>query len=128
MSENTNLSESTPITYLTIGSAAMPAPTGITIQQNDLDSENTTRSVGTGVMHRERIRQGVYQCDYSWEQLTDSDLATIVSAIAPESVSIKFWFGSYKEATGYFAPGPAEMTSDANGEPRWSYSATFTEF
>lgn len=126
MSENTN--SNTAITYLTIGSTVMPAPSGISIQQNDLDSENTTRSVGTGVMHRERIRQGVYQCDYSWEQLTDSELATIVAAVSPESVDITFWFGSYKTATGYFAVGPAEMTSDANGEPRWSYSATFTEF
>lgn len=119
---------STPITYLTIDNVVMPAPTGISIHQNDLDSENTTRSVGTGKLHRERIRQGVYQCDYSWEQLTDAELATIVSATAPESVDIQFWFGSYKSATGYFAAGPGEMTSDANGEPRWSYSATFTEF
>lgn len=119
---------STPITYLTIDNVVMPAPTGISIQQNDLDSENTTRSVGTGKMHRERIRQGVYQCDFSWEQLTDSELATISSAIAPASVSCKFWFGSYITKTGYFAAGPGEMTSDANGEPRWSYSVTFTEF
>ena len=116
------------IIYLKIDTVEMPAPTGISIQQNDLDSENTTRSVGTGIMHRERIRQGVYQCNYSWKQLTDEELATIVAAIAPESVDIDFWFGSYKSATGYFAAGPAEMTSDANGEPRWSYSATFTEF
>ncbi len=116
------------IVYLKIDNVEMPAPTGISIQQNDLDSENTTRSVGTGEMHRERIRQGVYQCDYSWEQLTDSELATIVSAVAPESVDITFWFGNYVTATGYFAPGAAEMTSDPNGEPRWSYSATFTEF
>lgn len=116
------------IVYLKIDNVAMPAPTGISIQQNDLDSENTTRSVGTGKMHRERIRQGVYQCNYSWEQLTDAELATILSAIEPSSVHIVFWFGSYKSATGYCAAGAAEMTSDANGEPRWSYSITFTEF
>lgn len=116
------------IKYLKIDNVEMPSPTGISIQQHDLDSENTTRSVGTGVMHRERIRAGVYQCSYSWEQLTDAELAIIVEAIVPESVTIDFWFGSYKSATGYFAAGTAEMTSDANGETRWSYSATFTEF
>ncbi|MBO4579289.1 MAG: hypothetical protein J5715_03945 [Clostridiales bacterium] len=116
------------IDYLKINNVAMPCPTGISIQTNDLDSENTTRSVGTGKMHRERIRQGVYQCDYSWEELTDAELATIVQAISPASVDIRFWFGSYKDAHGYFTAGAAEMTAAPNGEPRWSYSATFTEF
>ena len=119
---------STAITYLKIDNVVMPAPTGISIQQNDLDSENTTRSVGTGKMHRERIRQGVYQCDYSWEHLSDAELSLIVNAIEPAQVEITFWFGNYKTKSGYFVAGPAEMTEDPNGVPGWSYSASFTEF
>jgi len=116
------------ITYLTIDGVTMPAPVSVSIAQNDLDSENTTRSEGSGIMVRERIRQGVYQCDYSWSNLTDTELSTIVNAIVPESVQVQFWFGKYVTTTMYAAGGSAEMTSAPNGEPRWSYSCTFTEF
>jgi|GEM_PF-2030388 len=116
------------IVYLAIDGDEMPCPTSISVAQNDLDSENTTRAQGTGYMKRERIRQGVYQVDYGFEQLTDDELKTLVEHIEPEKVTIKFWYGKTVEATGYFAGSSAEMTSSPGGSPRWSFSVTFTEY
>lgn len=116
------------INYITVDGVNLPSPTSITVNTNDLDSENTKRAEGTGVMVRERIRAGVYQLSYGWEQLTDAELTTIVNAISPEEVNVKFWYGGYKQAKMYAAEGKAEMTSSPKGEPRWSYSCSFTEY
>ena len=75
--------------YISIGNVQLPTPTSYRVQMADLDTENTTRDEA-GVLHRERIRQGVYKLYVTW-RLRSSALADLISLIAPSSFTVTFF-------------------------------------
>ena len=81
-----------PIEYLTIDGVLMPAPKTYSIDRSDLDSENTTRSL-SGIMNRDRVRQGVYKLKITW-LIKTTDLIKLTQALTPASMQVKFFDGT----------------------------------
>lgn len=75
--------------YITINGTRLPTPTTYRVQMADLDTENTTRDE-TGVLHRDRIRSGVYKIIVSW-RLRSSILASVISLIQSSSFTVTFF-------------------------------------
>ena len=75
---------------ISIGGTALPNPTDYEVQLADLDSENTTRNA-QGVLLRDRVRGGTYTISIGWEGLTQAQLRSITSAVAPAAVSVSFF-------------------------------------
>lgn len=71
---------------ITIGVTALPNPYDYAVTRRDLDSENSARTTETGVLHRERIRAGVYEAKASW-LVSKANLKVITDALAPASFS-----------------------------------------
>lgn len=78
--------------YLRIDGVLMPTPKTYSIDRSDLDSENTTRSL-SGVMNRDRVRQGVYKIKATW-LITTADLIKLTQALSPASMQVKFFDGT----------------------------------
>jgi hypothetical protein len=74
---------------ISIGGAAMPSPSSMKIPQFDLDSGDTGRNE-TGVIQRDRVRQGIYKIECEWKGITSSDLNMIENAVKPASFSVAF--------------------------------------
>lgn len=75
--------------YIKIGNTTLPTPISYRVQMADLDTENTTRDE-TGVLHRDRIRYGVYKIVASW-RLRSTQLASIIALLQPSSFSVRFF-------------------------------------
>lgn len=76
---------------LTIGSVDLTpyiAYQGVKWQRSDLDSEEAGRTLD-GVMHRDRVASK-RRLDVTLRPVTTSEASTILSAIAPEWVSVTF--------------------------------------
>ena len=99
-----------------------------TASWNDLDSENTGRSEGTGILTRERIRASVYQLDISFNNISDNELSRLQSIFAPESVNVVFWIGKNVNARMYAAGGSAAFAANPDGSCYWNFSISLTEF
>ncbi len=80
------------VSLLSIGGTAMPPPYKYDIAREDIDSESSGRSE-TGVMFRDRIRQGVYKLSLGWKVYTPQ-LEDIISAISAENFSVTFFDGT----------------------------------
>lgn len=78
--------------YIRIDGVLMPAPKSYGIDRSDLDSENTSRSL-SGIMNRDRVRQGVYKIKASW-LVNTIELVKLTQALAPESIQVKFFDGT----------------------------------
>lgn len=117
-------------TYIKVNGNALPFPTGFSVKSNDLDSGNSTRSEGTGVLTRERIRQGIHEVDYSVDMITDSQLQALQSIFAPEAVQVEFWWGKTVNAKMYgSSPQASIMAHDpSTNTTYWSYSINLTEY
>lgn len=107
---------------------ALPENTSYSARWNDLDSDETGRSVGTGVLNRERIRACVWEIDIASSMITDSDLVTLRSLFAPAEITVKFWVGEWIETQMYGAQGSVECVANPNGVPSWNFSISLTEF
>lgn len=96
--------------YITINGTRLPTPTTYRVQMADLDTENTTRDE-TGVLHRDRIRAGVYKIIVSW-RLRSSQLASIISLIQSSSFTVTFFDTntmSYQTKTMYAGDRESEV-------------------
>lgn len=96
--------------YITINGTRLPTPTTYRVQMADLDTENTTRDE-TGVLHRDRIRSGVYKIIVSW-RLRSSQLASIISLIQSSSFTVTFFDTntmSYQTKTMYAGDRESEV-------------------
>lgn len=80
------------IEYLKIDGVLMPAPKTYSIDRSDLDSENTSRSL-SGIMNRDRVRQGVYKIKATW-LVTTPDLIKLTQALTPASIQVCFFDGT----------------------------------
>lgn len=117
-------------TYIKVNGTALPFPTDFQVSANDLDSENSTRSEGTGILTRERIRANVHEVSYAVDMITDAQLETIQRAIEPEAVQIELWWGKTINAKMYASkPSASIMAHDpVTGTTYWSFSVSFTEY
>lgn len=125
-----NPSPITDLIYVKSGNnyIALPQNTSYSARWNDLDSDETGRSVGTGVLNRERIRASVWEIDIACSMISDSDVTTLRTLFAPAEITVKFWVGSWIEAQMYGAQGSVECVANPNGTPAWNFSISLTEF
>lgn len=106
---------------------ALPENTSYSARWNDLDSDETGRSAGTGVLNRERIRSEVWEIDIACSMISDPELITVRSLFAPAEITVKFWVGEWIEAQMYGAQGSVECVANPNGVPSWNFSISLTE-
>ena len=116
--------------YIKVNGQSLPFPTEFSVKSNDLDSGNSTRSEGTGVLTRERIRHGVHEVEYSVDMLTDPDLERLQNIFEPEAVQVEFWWGKSVSAKMYGSnPQASIMAYDkTTGITYWSFSISLTEY
>lgn len=116
--------------YIKVNGQSLPSPTGFSVKANDLDSENSTRSQGTGVLKRERIRHNIHEVDYSVDMITDQQLEFLQNVFAPEAINVEFWWGMTVNAKMYAASPQAEIMfyDKAAGVTYWSFSVSLTEY
>lgn len=96
--------------YITVGNTQLPTPVSYRVQMADLDTENTTRDEA-GVLHRERIRSGVYKIIASW-RLTTAQLSNMVNLLSPASFTVTFFDPntmSYKTKQMYVGDRESEV-------------------
>lgn len=74
---------------ITIDGVDLPAPTIFKPSNSDMDSQDTGRNE-LGVMQRDRIRQGIYKLELTWEKISSSQLHLIKMAIQPASIKVTF--------------------------------------
>lgn len=117
-------------TYIKVNGTALPFPTDFQVNSNDLDSENSTRSQGTGVLKRERIRANIHEISYGVDMITDAQLESLQALLAPEAVQVEFWWGKTVNAKMYASkPSASIMAHDpATNITYWSFSVSFTEY
>lgn len=116
------------MSLITVNNTQLNNITSFSCSWNDLDSENTGRSEGTGVLTRERIRANVHQIDINFDMITDNELAMLQALFSPESVSVSFWIGKDVTATMYAAGGSCDWISQPDGTCYWNFKITLTEF
>ena len=112
---------------LSIDGVQLPAPMTYSVEYSDLDSDDTGRSED-GLLHRVRIRAGVAKIKVSWEQLDTATLDSILNAIAPESLSVTYYFGVQKTATMYASAQSCDVRRINGGKAKWNLSFNLIEF
>lgn len=116
--------------FITINGTRLPSPRSYRVQRADLDSENTTRNE-LGVLHRDRIRQGVYKLYLTW-RVNPSALASIISAIEPASFTATFYDPNTNQTvtrTLYSGDRSSEMivNSEYTSDTLWDFSVDLIE-
>ena len=112
---------------LTIGGVVLPPPMKYTVEYNDLDSSDTGRTED-GLLHRTRIRHDVAKIKVSWEQLTTDKADLILTAIAPDSFTVVYYFGTQKTATMYAGNRSCELRRINCNQAKWNISFDLIEF
>ena len=117
-------------TYIKVNDVALPHPTSFDVKSNDLDSENSTRSEGSGVLTRERIRHGIHEIEYGVDMITDSALEMLQNVFEPEKIIVDFWWGKAERAEMYAStPHASIMQYDPSTDVTyWSFSVSLTEY
>ena len=115
-----------------------PSSYSVTLSDIDLDSK---RSNG-GVLHRNRVRAGVYSVACSWDWLNDDQIDLLLNSIKEKEFKLKFRDplcklnpqassnNGYTEANVY-AEGSktAELVATSDeGKDYWKFSTTFVEY
>lgn len=72
-----------------INGVSLPPPSSLKVSMQDLDSEGTTRNE-RGVLQRDRIREGVYKIELTFNAKKGSEIQIIESAIKPAKLSVTF--------------------------------------
>ncbi len=87
----------------------LPGPTKYNVSLQDIDSSNTGRTE-TGILIRDRIRQGVYKITVTW-LVKHSQLRIITDAISPAKFLVSFF-----DPTTGTTPTRDMYCGDRNGE------------
>lgn len=114
---------------LTIGGAAMPEPTSLSIAYQDLDSDNSKRNEA-GVLQRDRIRGGIHKLSCKWNAASASEAHTILSAVSGTSFSVKFYdpkAAADTTITAYVGDRSDDAIATQNGT-RWAISFDLIEY
>jgi len=72
-----------------INGVNLPPPVEYSVELYDIDSENTKRTE-TGVLQRDRVRQGVYKMQVKW-LIKKSQLRIITDALKPAKFKVTFF-------------------------------------
>lgn len=114
---------------LMINGTAMPEPSYLSINYQDLDSDNTKRDE-TGVMHRDRIRGNVHKLIVKWNAVSNADAAIILQAVSGVSFSVTFYdprSGGNVTITAYVGDRSNEEIASQIGD-RWNISFDIIEY
>lgn len=116
--------------FITIGGYQLPSPREYKVQRADLDTENTTRDEA-GVLHRDRIRTGVYKIFVTW-RLTSTQLSNVISRIEASSFSVTFFDPCTAQTvtrTMYSGDRSADMVlgADTIGDTMFDFSVDLIE-
>jgi len=112
---------------LTIGGVVLPPPMTYSVEYNDLDSPDTGRTED-GMLHRVRVRHDVAKIKVGWEQLTTEKADLILNAIAPDSFTVVYYFGTAKTATMYAGNRSCELRRINYNKASWNISFDLIEF
>ena len=104
---------------LNIDGTALPAPSAYKVQLSDLDSSGTGRTED-GVLVRERVRGGV--------ALSTADCAKVLNATAPDSMTVRYFFGGVRTAKMYAGDRTADLKAARDGQAVWEVVVNLIEF
>lgn len=116
---------------LIINGVTLPEPTEYRVMLQDFDGENTSRSE-TGMLHRDRIRSGVYKIEVGWI-VTKEQLKIIIDAVTSARFSVNFFDptkSSRSTAWMYVGDRSGSLKANAkNGnESLWYLSFSLIEY
>lgn len=115
------------MTLLSIAGISLPEPTEYKVDREDIDSDKAGRSE-TGVMIRDRVRQGVYKISCAWKSLNDQELESIINACEPATFSMRFFDGSYRTKQFYAGARQTDLVKrEGEAEAYWNLSVNFVE-
>lgn len=75
---------------LSINGVAMPTPSKFNITYNDLDSEETGRSLD-GNLHRDVIGVNFRTIDLEWKTMERGDLKRLLNALSKETFEVSYY-------------------------------------
>lgn len=115
--------------YMSVGGTALPQPISYRVQRSDLDGD--TERDEAFVMHRDRVRKGVYKLFVEW-QLTCAQLEALIPLIEAETFSLTFLdpnTASRVTAVVYSGDRVSTLVSGAAavGEMLWNFTVNFIE-
>jgi len=117
---------------LKIGGISMPTPAQYSVSLQDIDSENTRRTE-SGKLVRDRVRQGVYKIEVTW-QVEHSKIKTITDALKPAKFSVTFFdptTNSYPTRSMYCGDrsgGLKYYNAKSPDESLWELSTSLIEY
>lgn len=88
MDENNTEVQINPL--LSINGVAMPAPSKFNITLNDLDSEETGRSID-GNLHRDVIGTNFRTIDLEWKHMKRDDLKRLLNAVSNANFNVSYY-------------------------------------
>ncbi len=115
-----------------INGVNLPAPVEYSVSLQDIDSENTRRTE-TGMLQRDRVRQGVYKIQVKW-RVKKSQLKTITDALKPAKFRVTFFDPTTSTSpTRYMYCGDrnADLIHYKEGSPNdswWEISTSLIEY
>lgn len=99
--------------------------TKYTVKLSDIDGSNSGRSE-SGKMNRERIRSDIAAIELEWKMLNSVELGIITTAIAGESFTVDYFYGSWKSAEMYAGDRSVDLTY-IDGEAFWTIGFSLVE-
>ena len=115
---------------ITIDGVDLPSPSSFKLPRFDMDSGDTNRNE-LGVLHRDRIRQGIYKIELEWKGITSSQLHLIETAIEPAELNVTFPTPTGNKTKKMYAGNRnTEMVKydDNNDKIRWNISFNLIEY
>lgn len=119
------------MSIITIDGVDLPNPSTLSITMSDLDSPDTTRNE-LGVLQRDRIREGVYKIELSFNVKKGNEIQIIESAIKKPKLNVTF-----PDTTGritrqmYVGDRKKDIVLYNNGvvdKTRWNLSFNLVEY
>ena len=84
------MDENTVNPLLSINGVAMPTPSKFNITLNDLDSEETGRSID-GNLHRDVIGTNFRTIDLEWKHMKRDDLSRLLNAVSNVNFTVTYY-------------------------------------
>jgi hypothetical protein len=114
---------------ITIATTDLPDPFEYAVTLRDMDSDKSVRDE-TGVLHRERVRAGVYEVKASF-RVSKTQLKTITDAIAPASFSATIFdptTSSSPTITMYAGDKSAKLAIMPGADSQWEITVSLIQY
>lgn len=113
---------------VTFGNYTPPTPTEYSLDIQDIDSEDTGRGE-TGVMIRERVREGIYKLSLAFTNISSDDVLSLKEALSPAQIDVTLFDGSDVTIQMYAGNRALKLKSiDDNGNCFWDMSFNLTQY